>query len=242
MIRKVLIRSMTSLALAGALFGAGGCQTRSLVAVRDSGDEHYRSGQYDAALTDYKEYVERRPTNPYVHRMMGKTYLKMGETGLAREQMYQAYAQRMEDDEVFADLCEALYADKKYDDLHKLLRGRTLDRGRMRDWALRASYAEKLGDKDEAQLAWKTAAEVDQGKSVEPQLGLAKFYLGVGDRERARKRLAMAYYLDPMNAEVAGLAKQMGVIVGPTYGVMPEEMTAKPAMPSASAGGKSEDR
>jgi len=240
---KTLFRSITTFGLAGVLLALSGCATRSLVAVRDSGDAHFRSGEYDAALTDYKEYVERRPTNPYVHQMMGKTYLKMGQTGMAREHLYQAYAQRMEDDEVFADLCEALYADKKLDDLHRLLTARTMDRGRMRDWVLRATYAEKLGDKDEAKRAWLTAAKVDEGRSVEPQLGLTKFYMGVGDRERARKRLAMAYYLEPTNAEVKNLARELGEIVGPTYGVMPEEMMGtRPTQPSASANGKSEDR
>jgi predicted Zn-dependent protease len=203
--------------------GNAGCAQRGLVAVRDSGDEHFKYGEYDAALKDYQEYIDRRPGNAHVHEMLGNTYLKLNETGLACEQLKLAHTLRMEDDEIFASLCEGLYADKKYDDLNRLLRERTIDRGRMQDWALLAKYSERLGDRDEAQRAWLTAAKVDGGRSVVPQLGLARLYKSVGDLGRARTRAAMAYYCDPTNGEVAALARELGEVPGPTFGVPPIE-------------------
>jgi Tfp pilus assembly protein PilF len=222
-------RAAAALALAALLLGVGGCQTRSLVAVRESGDQHYQFGEYDAALTDYKEYVERQPGNAHVHHMMGMTYLKLGNTGLGREQLYIASTLRMEDDDIFRGLCEGLYQDKKYDDLNRLLRQRTVDRGRMQDWALLAEYSQKLGDKDEAQRAWLTAAQVSGGRAVEPQLGLARLYLETGDKARARKRLAMAYWLDPSNQDTVALIRQMNEVPGPTFGMPPEEFGADEA-------------
>lgn len=206
--------------LVGAL---GGCQTRSLVAVRDSGDQHFRYAEYDAALAEYQEYIDRNPGNAHVHHMMGNTYLKLNRPGLAVEQLKLAHTLRLEDDDIFASLAAGLYMDKKFDDLNRLLRARTVGRGRMQDWALLAEYADRLGDQDEAQRAWLTAAKVDGGKSVLPQLSLAKLYMRVGDRDRARKRLAMAYYLEPTNAEIKTLARQLSDVPGPTYGVVPEE-------------------
>jgi predicted Zn-dependent protease len=155
--------------------------------------------------------------------MLGNTYVKLGETGMGAEQLKLAHTLKLEDDEIFASLCEGLYADKKFDDLNRALRERTIDRGRMQDWALVAKYAERLGDQDEAQRAWLTAAKVDGGKSAIPQLGLARLYAKVGDTARARQRIAMAYFCDPLNGEVVAAAKAMGEIPGPTFGVMPEE-------------------
>ncbi len=214
------------LLLSAALLSLTGCGPRSLVAVRDAGDQHFQYAEYDAALSDYQEYIDRNPGNAHVHQMMGNTFVKIGKTGLGCEQLKVAHTIRLEDDDVFADLCACLYADKKLDDLNRILRERTIGRGRMQDWALLAMYAEKLGDKDESQRAWLTAAQVDGGRSVQPQLGLAKLYLTVGDRERARKRIAMAYYCDPNNAEVNQLVRQMNEIPGPTYGMVPEEAGA----------------
>jgi tetratricopeptide (TPR) repeat protein len=212
--------------LAGAALWMTGCGARSLVAVRETGDQHFQYREYNEAIADYKEYIDRNPGNAHVHQMLGNAYIKVGQTGLGCEQLKLAHALRLEDDEIFADLCKGLYADKKYDDLNRALRERTIGRGRMQDWALLAAYAEKLGDQDEAQRAWLTAAQVDGGKSAVPQLGLAKLYMKVGDKDRARKRLAMAYYCDPTNAEITNLAKELNEIPGPTYGVVPEEQGA----------------
>lgn len=224
-------RLVVSIALLGSALLLSGCKTRSLTAVRESGDWWFKQGDYSAAKAEYLEYAERSPGNAHVHHMLGNSYVKLGETGMGREQLYVAHTLRVEDDQVFADLCEALYQDKKYDDLNRLLRTRTIDRGRMKDWALLATYADKLNDRDEAQRGWLTAAQVDGGQSVEPQLGLAKLYAKVGDRDRARRRLAMAYAIDPKNAEVLNLIREIGEIPGPTFAITPEELT--PGGPAA---------
>ena len=243
MIRFRIVCSLLALS-AGALL-LGGCGARSLVAVRDAGDQHFRYREYDDALVDYQEYIDRNPGNAHVHQMMGNTFVKLGQNGLGCEQLKVAHTLRLEDDEIFADLCAGLYADKKLDDLSRTLRERTIGRGRMQDWALLAAYADRLGDQDEAQRAWMTAAQVDGGKSAVPQLGLAKLYMKVGDKDRARKRLAMAYYCDPTNGEINQLARDLNDIPGPTYGVVPEEQlggAAAPAPVKAEATAKPEDR
>lgn len=221
---RCTVRVAVSLALAGSVLLLSGCKTRSLSAVRESGDWWFKQGDYSAAKAEYMEYTERSPGNAHVHHMLGNSYVKLGETGMGREQLYVAHTLRVEDDKVFADLCEALYQDKKYDDLNRLLRSRTIDRGRMQDWALLAIYADKLNDRDEAQRGWLTAAQVDGGQSVVPQLGLAKLYAKVGDRERARRRLGMAYAIDPKNPEVLNLIREIGEIPGQTFAVTPEEL------------------
>lgn len=199
-----------------------GCQ-RSLLAVREAGDRHYSRGEYEEAKADYLEYIDRSPARPEVHHMLGRTYMAQGQTGLAREHLLLAHTLRLEDDAIFASTCEGLFADKKYDELNRLLRARTVDRGRMQDYMLLAHYAMLQGDKDEAQSALLTAARVDGGVSIDPQLELAKLYLGVGDRPRALERARMAYFCDPQNGEVNAMLRDMGQIPGPALGIVPTE-------------------
>ena len=150
-----------------------GCQ-RSLLAVRQSGDAHFARAQYVEAETEYREYLDRSPARPEVHFMLGRTLLAQGRTAEAREQLLLANRLTPENDDVFKMTCEGLYSDKQYEELNRLLRSRTIDRGRMDDWLLLADYSMRQGDMDEAARSLLTAAKVDGGRSVEPQLGLAK--------------------------------------------------------------------
>ncbi|MBX3384963.1 MAG: tetratricopeptide repeat protein [Phycisphaeraceae bacterium] len=199
-----------------------GCQ-RSAFAVRESGERAYAEGDYALAAAEFEDYLDRKPGNPHVTHQLGKSYLKLNRTAEARERLLVAYSMRPEDDEVFESLCEGLFADRKLEELNRVLRQRAIDRGRMTDYLLIAEYAERTGDRDEAQRALLTAAKVDGGFSLEPQLELAKLYIRAGDRERAIERLRMAYFVEPTNAEVVGLAAQMGEIVGPSFGQVPAE-------------------
>lgn len=212
------------------LLASGGCQ-RSLLAVRESGDRHFARAEYVEAEKDYLEYLHRSPGRPEVHQMLGKTYVAMGRPGLGKEHLLIANSLRMEDDEIFASTCEGLYADKQYDELNRLLRARTVDRGRMQDYLLLARYAELQGDKDEAQRALLTAARVDGGMSVQPQFELARLYRSVGDQQRAIERIRMAYFCAPQNGEVIELARQLGQIPGPALGIPPAERGAAAVVP-----------
>ena len=225
----MLIRLIALVTLLLAAMTLGGCKMeRSLLAVRQSGDAHFSRAEYNQAQADYEEYLDRSPARPEVHYMLGRTYLALGRTGQAREQLLLAYRLRPEDDEIFPYICEGLYADKQYEELNRLLRQRTIDRGRMQDWVLFAEYAQKQGDMDEAQHALLTAARVDNGQSVQPQLGLAKIYMAAGDKTRAIERLRMAYFVQPQNGEIAQLATSLGEIVGPSFGIPPAEMPFTP--------------
>ena len=103
---------------------------------------------------------------------------------------------------------------------------RTIDRGRMQDFMTLADYSLKEGDLDEAQRAYLTAAKIDGGMSSRPHLELARLYLKIGDRKRARERLGMAYYADPKDPEVIEEIRKSGETPGPTFAVVPPELEA----------------
>lgn len=221
--RSALVQSfLHTIAIAAVCLPLTGCQ-RSLLAIRESGDAHFARGEYADAEADYLEYIDRSPGRPEVHHMLGNTYLAQGRTAQAREQLLLAQTLRLEDDQIFRDTCEALFADKQYDELNRLLRARTVDRGRMEDYLLLADFALRQGDKDEAQRAYLTAAKVDGGRSVGPQLGLARLYASIGDKPRAIERARMAYFVEPQNGEVQVLIQQLGQIPGPALGIVPTE-------------------
>jgi Flp pilus assembly protein TadD len=215
-------RAAFAVALAAILLIAPGCQ-RSLTAVRESGERAYKEGNYTLARGEFEEYLDRKPGNPAVTYMLGKSYLKLGMTAQARERLLVAHSMRLEDDEIFEGLCEGLFADKKFEELNRVLRQRTIDRGRMKDYLLLAEYSQKMGDDDEAQRALLTAARVDHGMSIQPQIALAKLYIKAGDNTRAIERLRAAYFIDPRNGEVEQLATSLGETLGPTFGKVPEE-------------------
>lgn len=220
--RKVLAGGLMGVVLAAGTMTGAGC-TRSLTAVRESGERAYKEGNYSLAKSEFEEYLERSPGNPRVTMMLGQSYEKLGQTPQARERLLVAYSMRPEDDEVFQSLCDGLLADKKYEELNRVLRQRTIDRGRMKDYLLLADYSKKMGDDDEAQRALITAAKVDRGMSIQPQLELAKLYMKAGDNTRAIERLRYAYFIDPKNGEVPQLAASLGEVVGPSFAQVPPE-------------------
>lgn len=236
---RVALLASLGLGMAGGLSGCGG---RSLTAVRESGDKHMAAKRFDAAIEDYKEYIERAPgQNARVYDSLSRAYLATEQTGLARENALLAYALKVEDDAIFAQACEALFRDGKFEQLNRLLRARTIDRGRMRDFLLLGTYSERQGDLDEAQRAYLTAAQVDLDEvgadkaSWQPHLALARLYMKVGDEPRMRERLQMAYYAGPNEPEVNRAVREAGEIPGPTFG-RPPRAGEPGAMPASGSG------
>lgn len=218
---------LATLSLLMGVSALSGC-TRTLQAVEESGDDHFERKEFDAAAKDYEEYVDRSPGNAYLRSKLASTYLAMGKSGMAAQHAQVAQAMRVEDDAIFASTAQALYQDKRYEELNKLLRQRTVDRGRLADYMRLADYSLRQGDLDEAQRAYLTAAKVDAGKSFQPHLALARLYAQIGDRKRARDRLGMAYAVDPSSGEVNQAIRDFGEIPGPTFAITPPEAVSAP--------------
>ncbi len=207
---------LTAAALAG-----GGCQ-RTLTAIRESGDKALVQGDYDKAVAEYQEYLDQRPWEPKVRASLGTAYLGQGQTAHAREQLLVAHSQAPESDEILDQLCEALLANESYTDLTRILRQRTIDRGKMTDFLRLGTYAQKMGDADEAKRALVTAARVDAGQTAEPFLALSDFYASVNDHDKAVQYLRMAYAIDPKDGRIGPRAQALNQIVGPSFATAPQ--------------------
>jgi tetratricopeptide (TPR) repeat protein len=217
-------RQLTTLSLAATLtvvsLAGFGCE-RSLVALRDDGDKALIRGDYERAIADYTEYLDRRPGNPNVHAGLGRAYLAKGDTAHAREQLLLANSLRIEDDAILESLCDALVADKANTDLIRILRQRSIDRGLPSDFHRLGAYAQKIGDVDEAQRALITASRLENGMNVDTQIALSDLYAAVGNKPEALRRIRMAYALKPMDKRVGDRIAAMGEISGPSFALSP---------------------
>ncbi|MBX3359027.1 MAG: hypothetical protein KF745_11455 [Phycisphaeraceae bacterium] len=216
---------MCVLLLGMAMLFLPACAQRSLSAVRESGERHYVAGQYSEAIVDFQEYVERLPGDPVGQYNLGRAYLKVTPPRPvpAREHLWLAYPQRMNDPAVVDALCDALVAGDRDEELYKLLRQRALDRQQVSDYLRLARYAQELGDADEARQALVMAARLDEGQTVEVQLAMVDFYSSIGDKDQAVRRLRMAYYLNPRDTRVAERMKTLNAVTGPTFAIKPDE-------------------
>jgi cytochrome c-type biogenesis protein CcmH/NrfG len=107
--------------------------------------------------------------------------------------------------------------------LHKFLRGLAQDRGGVSDWVRLGRFTARMGDADGAEAALTTAATMDRGQTIEPQLALANLYRSIGATEREKERLRMALYLDPKNEAVMQRLRELGEIPGPSLVLQPTE-------------------
>lgn len=205
-----------------ALTGCAG--KRPLNRVEEDGDRAFSKGQYDRALADYLEYVERRPGSGEVRHKLALSLLEVKQPALAIEHAWVAFDDEPRNDAYVETLATALFQAGRSEELLKLLRDQVDDRGRVEDYLRLGKYSAMAGDPDGAELAYMTAAKLDRGQSMKPQLELARFYNSIGDRSSAYERLRMALFFDPQNAEVYREIRALGEVPGPSLILVPKEL------------------
>ncbi len=224
-------RLVTAATLAGVLTLASCQSNRPIDYVRQSGDEHYTNQRYAEALTDYEEYAQRQPGDARGNYDLGRTLLQLGRVSEAIPNLWVAYDVEPTRPEYVNTLAEALCraAENAAVDLgeraelYRFLNSRTQQWPTTEEFLRLGKYAERLGDADEALTAYLTAARIDMGQSLAPQLALAEFHLARGDRDEGVRRLRMALYLDQTNPDVAAKLRAQGEIPGPTFALQPAE-------------------
>lgn len=211
-----------------AVGGMGGCATkRPLNRVEEDGDRAFARGQYDKALADYLEYVERRPGNGEIRHKLARSLIEVKQPSHAIEHAWVAFDDEPRNEAYIETLAQALQQSGRNDELVTFLRDQVEDRGRVQDYLRLGKYLAMTGDADGAELALITAAKLDQGRSMLPQLALARFYESIGDRASSFERLRMALFFDPQNAEVYREMRELGEVPGPSLILPPKELPAE---------------
>ncbi|MFG0282947.1 MAG: tetratricopeptide repeat protein [Phycisphaerales bacterium JB039] len=209
-----------------SLAASGGCQQgkgRSPSEVYWDANRAFERGDYETAAADYQEYIEVRPGDTEGRLGLGKSLLILGRADEATDHLWVAYDAKPRDDSRADLLAEAMYQAGQTQKLVEFLRERTEQPGRVQDYLTLGRYAALCGLPDEAEPALLTAAKLDRGVSLEPQLALADFYESIGANEMALERYRMALWIDRENEEIKERVRALGEIPGPTFAIIPEE-------------------
>lgn len=220
-------RSLALLAIAAATLAPGlvGCSSsqRNIWTVRQSAEHAYEYGRYEQSEADWAEYVQRRPQDVEGRYGYGLALLANGKPALAREQLVIANDMRPEHEPTIEALASAIRATGSTDDLFRFLRRMIEERGVAADYDRLGRYLASVGNPDEAETAFLTAAQLDGGKTLAPQLALANFYQSIGDAQNEKLRLRMALALDPQNQGVQARLRELGEVPGPSLALTPAE-------------------
>jgi predicted Zn-dependent protease len=219
--RTIAVASVSISVLVG-LFGCG--SQRPLWKVKSDGQYAMTEGDYHGAVSDFSEYCERKPGDNTVRLMLGQAYLSAGDPVKAREQLTTAFDTDPGCEPCADALAQAYFDAKENERLTLFLRRLANERQRESDYLRLGSYSAKLGNADEALQALNTAAAMDGGQTVAPQLALAEFYRSVGDKANEVRRLRMAAYIAPANPQILDRAKELGEVIGPSFPLKPAEM------------------
>ncbi|MBL0921220.1 MAG: tetratricopeptide repeat protein [Phycisphaerales bacterium] len=200
-----------------------GCAGRTPERAEASGLHYLKVGQYERAVSDFEYAVDKEPGRFYSRLGLGEALIGAGRPDAARSHLEVAYTLRPNDSEAVEALARAMLESGDKNAMSKFLNGLASRQQRVEDWMRYGRFSRAAGDMDEARRAFLTAAKLDKGMTVEPQVALADLYEEVGDRENALRRLRMALFLAPESDELKARVRAMGETPGPTFAMRPEE-------------------
>jgi tetratricopeptide (TPR) repeat protein len=219
---------LSGLALA-TLAGLGACgNQKPLHIVKSDGEFAYRTQNYEAAIESYEEFTRRKPENADMRHELARSYLAAGMPRRAMEEAIVCLDVKPLNDAYLDTLAQAMFDAGERDALTSRLRQNASERGRVSDYIRLGRWSAKLGNPDEAKDALLTAARLDGGRSLAPQLELADFYGSLGDTRNQVRRIRMAYFIDPSDSRVTQRIRDVGEIAGPTFPLKPEEYILPP--------------
>lgn len=231
-IRAGRARTLVCAALIVAGAGSWSCgSARPLSSVRASGNEYFYAQRYEAAEAEYREFVERKPSDARAHYDLARTLLALGRPAEAREKMVTAVHLEPRNGEYLDLLAEAMLRSNAEEDLRVFLDRQVADSETWQSVMRRGRYLGRLGDADEGERSLKRAARMNRGVDAAPQLALAEFYGSIGDEREQIRRLRMALGAEPRNQDVRARLRALGIVPGPTIELTPEER-ATPAPPA----------
>lgn len=218
--RIVLVLSTT------LLLAVSGCMRPNLPSLRSSGMAAYESGDYVTAQNAFATVLEEKPEDPEAHLWMGRSLLESGHPLPARTHLEVAYQRYWASGnfgrEIALDLARAMGESGDRSRGFEFLQERATSSGNVQDYLLWGDFAAQHGDPDMAELAYRTGARLDAGRSVTPYLRLADFYEALGDTDSASIALRQAYGIDPTNDAISDRLGTYVGVVGPSVALPPD--------------------
>ena len=198
-----------------------GCGQRPLSMVRADANSHYFNGRFEQALAYNREFVDRKPSDAQGQYELGRTLMALNRYGDARQHLTVAYDLEPRNETYVEALAESMFRAGDAESLYAFLRRRVSENGRVEDHLRLGRFSHRLGNADEAHRAYLNAAEVDGGRTVEPQRTLAEFYRAIGDKEREVERLRMVLFFEPNDPQASARLRELGHVPGPSFALPP---------------------
>lgn len=219
------MRTIGSLLVLSALslVAVSGCAPVSVIALEEQAARAESREQFDTAAQKYQQALDRSPGRVHSRVGLGRVLLQTDRPADARRQFELALSARPDDPEILDLLAESMVRSGDAQAMYRLLRGRAEQRNAVTDWLRLGRFASLAGDADVAENALLTAARLDRGRSVAPQIALADLYEALGDDSKALTRLRMALFLDLANIEIQDRIRAFGETPGPTFALQPSE-------------------
>lgn len=224
--RNVLGGGLGAIAASAVIISAlTGCGSgpRPLPTVKDTAMHWYSVENWPNARGDLEEYLSRKPDDLDMRVLYGNTLLEMNEPLRAKEEFQKVFDFNPANEGAVEGLARAMLGGNERDALIEFLNRRIADRGTVADYLRLGRFAADIGHADDAQEAFLTAARLDRGTTIAPQLALADFYKSVNDQKSEARRLRMALYIEPNNQRIRQRLADLGEVVGPSIPMRPAE-------------------
>lgn len=215
------IRNLVTLSLLLVLAGCAAGRPRPATAIREDADRLFHRGDYEHAVTHYREITERYPGDWDAQYRYGICQLELGNAYEARQALDIAHVRRPQHIGIVDALAEAIFQMGDESRLFTFLRERAESTQSVDAYLRLAKYTMELGDPDSARKALENALILDNGQTVKPYLQAASFAQRLGDLDLAVIRLRQAYAINPFDEEVKASLRNLGEIPGPTIALPP---------------------
>jgi tetratricopeptide (TPR) repeat protein len=208
-----------------------GCVTNTML--REQGRDAIARGDLAAAEDAFAKALDRQPGDYRALYQLGRVNLEQGQPLEAQLQLERAITLTEEaqgkDEDLPADLrsqildalAQAYYDQQKYDRLTRYLADVAETTHDADDYLRLAQYQQRIGDIDAASVAYRKAALFAGTQRVEPYLEVAAFYRSIADKPNERIALRYAFHVDPQNEQVIRRLRELGIVPGPTAGLVP---------------------
>jgi tetratricopeptide (TPR) repeat protein len=209
-LKREMSSSLLAVTLGVPMISLSGCLSqRPVDAIRVSGENRMRAGDYAGARDEYAEIVARYPGDWQAQYNLGKCMLETQQYSRARQALETAYTLKPSQ-EVADALARAMFLQKDESRLFSFLRDRASTERTVAAHTELGRYAMEMNDPDSAQVAFDTAIEIDMGKSTGPYLEAAKLEERLGHLDIAVNRLRQAYGINPYDTRVHELLRRLG--------------------------------
>ena len=139
-------------------------------------------------------------------------------------------------------VAECLFKQGRANALQDMLRNANEQYGTSTDFLRQANYLGKLGDMDQAKLAYQKAIHFAAVDNAEPYIAMAAFYELLGDKGNAIELLRQAHAIAPENLSVADRLRHYGIVPGPAAAVAPvKQVPPMPQIEEASEQGQADE-